>query len=90
MDELISARIETVGKKTGKLIDDIEVLYRAQIYEVQKEGTGVGVASQLQEAEGHMRRALYSISLAMASAEGDEIIGQMKADLDEFAKRNAE
>lgn len=89
-DDLISKRIDKIGKKIGNLIDDIEVLYRAQIFEVTHENTGIGVATQLQSAGDKMRSALYCISLAKASAEGEEIVGQMKANLDGFAKVSGE
>lgn len=89
-DDLISKRVDKIGKKIGNLIDDIEVLYRAQIFEVTHENTGIGLATQLQSAGDKMRSALYCISLAKASAEGEEIVGQMKANLDGFAKVSGE
>jgi len=89
-DDLISKRIDKIGKKIGNLIDDIEVLYRAQIFEVTHENTGIGVATQLQSAGDKMRSALYCIAMAAASAEGDECVGQMKAALDDFERKSGE
>lgn len=90
MDELISKRIEKVNKKLDGLMDDLEVLIRAQFCDAEHSGTGYNALSDLKDARAYMKKAAYSLAVAVATAEGDEAIGQMRADLVNFQRANEE
>lgn len=88
MDELISERIKKLEKKLCALLDDLDVLYRAELYSVTQGYSGSGVAAQINLAMGNMKKVIYNLELAVASAEGSEVIEQMKSDLDRFEAAN--
>lgn len=88
MDELISERIKKLEKKLCALLDDLDVLYRAELYSVAHGYSGRGADAQINLAMRSMKKVIYNLELAVASAEGSEVIEQMKSDLDRFEAAN--
>ena len=82
-----SARIkllEKFQKKTDTLINDLTLLQDAQKYYMQNTGEDVGVCTQLASAISNLGKESYNMLMAIASAEGEEVVGQMKMDLQRF------
>lgn len=65
-------------------------MIRAKYCDVAHAGTGYATLSDMKDARAQMKKAVYNLAMAVASAEGDETIGQMKANLEEFERRNME
>ena len=72
-------------KKVDGLIDDLTLLMDAQSHIMVNTGEDAGVVEQLRLAIRSLGQASYSLLMAMASAEGEEVVGQMKANLQRFA-----
>lgn len=74
-------------KKADTMINDLMLLSDAQRYIMMNTGADVGVCTQIGAAIKHLQNASYALLLAVASAEGEEITGQMMADLDGLTAR---
>lgn len=71
-------------KKVDNLIGDLQLLMDAQAHIMTNTGEDAGVVEQIRLAIRNLGQASYNLLMAEASAEGEEIIGQMKADLSKF------
>ena len=72
-------------KKVDGLIDDLTLLLDAQSHIMVNTGEDAGVVEQIRLAIRSLGQASYSLLRAMASAEGEEVVGQMQANLQRFA-----
>lgn len=72
-------------KKVDGLIDDLTLLLDAQSHIMVNTGEDAGVVEQIRLAIRSLGQASYSLLMALASAEGEEVVGQMQADLQRFA-----
>ena len=72
-------------KKVDGLIDDLTLLMDAQSHLMVNTGEDAGVVEQLRLAIRSLGQESYSLLMAMASAEGEEVVGQMQANLQRFA-----
>ena len=72
-------------KKVDGLIDDLTLLLDAQSHIMVNTGEDAGVVEQLRLAIRSLGQASYELLLAVASAEGEEVVGQMQANLQRFA-----
>lgn len=86
MEDIRIKLLDKHQKKIDKEINDLELLIDATKFGAVNTGEDVGVCSQLVKASEFLRQASYCMLLAIASAEGEEITGQMKADLDNLRK----
>lgn len=86
MEDIRIKLLDKHQKKIDKEINNLELVIDATKYGAINTGEDVGVCTQLIEARDHMRQASYCLLLAIASAEGGEITGQMQADLDNWRK----
>lgn len=77
-------------KKIDKEIDELELIIDATKFGAMNSGEDLGVCTQLVKARDHLRQASYCMLLAIASAEGQEITGQMMADLESMRKASEE
>lgn len=77
-------------KKVDGIIEDLKLLLDAQTHIMVNTGEDVGVCSEIRQAIRELSRASYSLLLAEASAEGQEITGQMQADLEKFTMAQEE
>ena len=84
MEETRKKLLEKHQKKVDKLIEELKLLKDAQSHVMVNSGTDIGVVGQLGITIDHLSQASYSLLLGIASAEGGEIIGQMKVNLDQF------
>lgn len=71
-------------KKVDAVINDLQLLLPAQTYIMVNTGGDQGVVTEIRTAIQQLGKANYSLLLAEASAEGEEIVGQMRADLDKL------
>ena len=76
--------LQKFQKKADVLINDLTLLQDAQKYYMQNTGEDVGVCTQLALAISNLGKASYNLLMAIASAEGEEIVGQMKVDMQRF------
>ncbi len=72
-------------KKVDGLIDDLTLLLDAQSHIMVNTGEDAGVVEQIRLAIRSLGQASYELLLAVASAEGEEVVGQMQANLQRFA-----
>ena len=72
-------------KKVDGLINDLTLLMDAQSHLMVNTGEDAGVVEQLRLAIRNLGQASYCLLMAMASAEGEEVVGQMSANLQRFA-----
>lgn len=84
MDENKLSRMKKLAKKLGDINDDLQILIDAQLFQVTQSGEGIGIVTQLKEAQKNILKAMYNFALAEASAEGEEVTGQLSADLKRF------
>ena len=84
MEEPRVKLIEKAQKKIDKMIDELKLLQDAQTYIMVNTGEDQGVVQQIRLAVRSLGQASYELLLAQASAEGEEIVGQIKHDLDKF------
>lgn len=84
MEEVRVKLLQKQQKKVDTMINDLQMLLDAQKHIMVNTGEDIGVCTQIDAAIGNLRNASYSLLLAEASAEGQEIVGQMKADLDKL------
>lgn len=82
-------RLEKIQKKLETLTDDLDLLTQAELAEVQA-GNDPGMAIQMKMAIDKLDAAAYNLAMAKASAEGVELVGQMKADLDRLERAETE
>lgn len=87
MEEIRVKALQKQQKKTDAQINDLMLLEDATRYNMMNTGADVGVCAQISAAIRHLRNASYALLLAVASAEGEEITGQMMADLDDLTAR---
>ena len=81
-------RVKLLQKHQNKvdgLIDDLTLLLDAQSHIMVNAGEDAGVVEQIRLAIRSLGQASYSLLMAMASSEGEEVVGQMKANLQRFA-----
>lgn len=76
--------LQKYQKKVDTVINDLQLLLDAQAYHMQNTGEDVGVCTQLRSTISSLGKASYELLLAIASAEGEEIVGQMKMDMRRF------
>lgn len=76
--------IEKQQKKVDKMIEELKLLQDAQTYIMVNTGEDQGVVQQIELAVRNLGQASYNLLLAQASAEGEEIVGQMKQNLEQF------
>ena len=74
-------------KKADTMINDLMLLSDAQRYIMMNTGADVGVCTQIAAAIRSLQKASYELLIAIASAEGQEMVGQMMADLDDLTAR---
>lgn len=72
-------------KKVDGMIDELTLLMDAQSHIMVNTGEDAGVVEQLRLTIRSLGQASYSLLMAMASAEGEEVVGQMQANLKRFA-----
>ena len=72
-------------KKVDDLIQNLTLLIDAQSYLMVNTGEDAGVVEQLRLAIRNLGQASYCLLMAMASAEGEEVVGQMQANMQRFA-----
>ncbi len=73
-------------KKVDKMIEELKLLLDAQSHIMVNTGEDEGVCEQLRLAIRNLGQTSYNLLMVMASAEGEEIVGQMKAQLDMFQR----
>lgn len=86
MEEVRVKLLAKHQQKIDKEINDLELLIDATKYGAMNTGEDVGTCTQLVKARDSLRPASYCMLLAIASAEGQEITGQMMADLDNMRR----
>lgn len=81
MDDNKLNRMKKLAKKLADINDDLQILIDAQAFTMTQSGDGEGIVTQLKLAQKNILQALYNFALAEASAEGEEITGQMSMNL---------
>ncbi len=90
MEEIRVKLLQKQQKKVDAVINDLAILLDAQKHVAAKTGKDMGVCAEIHEAIGQLRNAYYSLILAEAASEDQQMVGQMMADLDKFAQASAE
>ena len=90
MEEIRVKLLEKHQKKLDKEINELELVLDAAKFGAMHNGEDVGICVQLTRARDHLRQASYSMLLAIASAEGQELTGQMMADLENLQQASEE
>lgn len=85
MEKIQVKFLEKQQKKVDTVINDLSLLLDAQCHIMVNTGQDVGIVEQIRRAIECLRNASYELLLAEAAAEGEEITGQMKANLDNLA-----
>lgn len=86
MEDIRMKLLDKHQKKIDKEIDELELIIDATKFGAMNSGEDLGVCTQLVAARDRLRQASYCMLMAIASAEGQEITGQMMADLENMRK----
>lgn len=86
MEESRIKRIEALAKKIAKIEEELDLLIDAMAYQVAKTRQGDGVVVQLKQAKDNLLKAIYSLALAEASADGDQYIDRMQVAIDQLGE----
>ena len=85
MTEYRAKKMKKIREKIGGMIDELELLIDSELLYVNKYDACEEVCRNMSEADQLLRRAMYAMQQAEASAELVDMQDQMQQNLDQIA-----